>query len=155
MRYIKRNDILMVDAGGGQVEQVDADGVVSAVYAVKEGRQRASTLYDLAGGNLLPGQGVTVFQPRALTSVTSPSAELLHATAANPDFRVTNASRVARELERKLNSVGVLERRLARMARAQERALSVPDGTDGTEPDESVKTDEAASDAGEDAGTAS
>jgi hypothetical protein len=152
-RYINRNDVLMVDAGGGQIEQVDSDGVVVAVYAVKEGRQRASVLYDLAGGNLLPGQGVAVFPPRSLTAVLAPAPELLHATAANPDFRVTNASRVARELERKLNSVSVLERRMARLARAQERALAVPDATeDATEVDESAEAVEADAD---DAGAAS
>lgn len=120
MREINSNTIL-VSAQGGILDVLDQGEVVASI-AVPPGRVRAAQYLDLIpeGTELEIAEGLVAFHPRSGVSVTPPEAGMLYASAANPDFQVTSASRLEQQMRLAVDRMNAASDRIER----RERALS-------------------------------
>lgn len=116
----------VVTAGpdGGILLLVSPDGELMAQLFVPPGRHRGSQWCDLvAEGQILEaGEGVVCFSPPSrLVRVQGVG---MFESAANPDFRVTNAMRDARDMEIRLSVIEARERASEARLLAMDRVIS-------------------------------
>lgn len=133
MQELNRNTILATGKGGGTLDLVSHDGEILAQFFVAEGRSKATRWLDLVGPGqeLQVGDNIVALEPSHRIYVQDFGDEAF-TSAANPEFRVTNAMRQARELDRRLRKLEVTQSRLA----AKEAVLDRVEATRaGTPPD--------------------
>lgn len=126
---IMRNTILIAGANAS-LDLVSDDGEILAVIPVPEGRHKATRYLDLQGpGQMLQvGQGVIAFQPtNRIGLIDFGSAKF--ESAANPEFRVTNAQRSARDFELRLRKMEIMQQRIHRAETIQNRVSDTEEET--------------------------
>lgn len=114
MQELNRNSIIVASAAGGTLDLVSEDGEILATFPVAPGRSKATRWLDLVGPGqeLQAGDGVVVLEPSHRIRLMDFGEEAF-TSAANPTFRVTNAARQAREMDRRLRKLEVTQSRLS------------------------------------------
>lgn len=134
MQELNRNTIIAASQGGGTLHLVDeGTGEILAEFFVPEGRSKATKWLDLAGPGqeLQVGDNVVAIEPSHRIRIQTFGDEA-HASSANPEYRVTNAMRQSRELDRRLLKLEVAASRLRASEEVAERveasrAVTPPD----------------------------
>lgn len=134
MQELNRNTVLFASKGGGTLDLVDEQtGEILAQMFVPEGRSKATKWLDLAGPGqeLQVGDNLIALEPSHRIRVQT-FGEEAHASAANPEYRVTSAMRQSRELDRRLLRLEVAASRLRASEEVSERveaskAVTPPD----------------------------
>lgn len=124
MQELNRNSVVVAPHGGGTLDLYSADGELLAKFPVAAGRSKGTRWLDLCGPGqqLQPGDGVMILEPSHRIYVQNFGDEQF-TSGANPDFRVSGADRLARNLDlrlRKLETVSAAIRaKEAVIARAE------------------------------------
>lgn len=126
-KRLSRNSLVLASDGGGEIL------IGKTPYYVPAGTHNPGQYLALSGGEpVRPGKGVVFIdkpsQARDLESVQP------FGSAANPNFKISNAVRLNRELERKMHSLEALTRRQEAAAAAFVRGRSEPEPEPEPEP---------------------
>lgn len=126
---IMRNTIL-VAGPNASLDLVSDEGEILAVIPVPEGRHKATRYLDLQGPGetIQVGQGLVAFQPTNRIGLIDFGAAKFE-SAANPEFRVTNAQRSARDFELRLRKMEIMQQRAHRAETIQNRVADTEEET--------------------------
>lgn len=150
--YLRRQDVISVPAKGGVLSVVDSvTGEFVRELPVPAGCYSVGALVRACrrGQRLVSSGGVTVIERSA--GGYAQRSQSHFESAANPSYRVTNAMRLARNLEANLRRQEVLERavtaKLEALKRAGENEIPLPVNPpqvsdDNAKADEKPKADE-------------
>lgn len=127
MQHINKTAMLLVGTKGGEITAINPDGVVAWSVGLTQGIHKAATYVAMLGaGDSLRTSGSVTVKARQDRLKRQDFGDLATESGANPDFTVTSADRMARELQRKLNGIDQtsrkLERRLATLDAIEKRA---------------------------------
>lgn len=102
---------------GGYLDLISKDGEFVHQFLVQPGRHRANYWLSVLqpGETLQVSDGCVAFHPRAAVSVTVHPLNL--ASDANPEFKVTSADRLAREMRAELAELRNVRMALQKQAR--------------------------------------
>lgn len=120
MEKVRLNSFFL-SVAGGVLDFLTADGEVAYSVAVPPGRVAARDYFDIVpdGGEMRVAEGLSLVQPKSGFGMV-PKQESHHESAVNPDFQVTSATRMEREMRLTLARMNAASSRLE----ARERALS-------------------------------
>lgn len=127
MLRLVREDVIIVGRDGGKVLVLDLEsGEVVATLDCDAGTRPVGAFIRACGRGqaLFAGDGVEVVKARSRVSRSRSAGHF--ESAANPTYRVTNAMRQARNLERQLVEMRILDKRMQARQEAMARSNLSP-----------------------------